>query len=125
MCAKVETDATLKYTVEDEWRVPIDSQKPQRTLGFFSSKDDFCLEMLESVASGRPTPYHMFPVWSGGIFPKKTEEDHEFYKFPSLGFSSILLQCCICTLLPSMCIKVKTDATLLYMVGDEWRVLFS
>jgi hypothetical protein len=36
---------------------------------FFSSKDDFCLEMLESVANGRPTHYVPRLVWWN--FPKE------------------------------------------------------
>ncbi len=69
----------------------------------------------------------MFFVWCEEIFPKKTELDNKISmclnKFPANGFSSISLKCCIVTLLPSMSVKVKTDATLQYTVEDELRVL--
>jgi hypothetical protein len=45
--------------------------------GIFSRKDNFCLEMLKSVAIVLD-PRHCVPslvVWCGGIFPKKTEQD--------------------------------------------------
>jgi hypothetical protein len=54
-----------------EGSVLIDSQKPQRTFfGFFSSKDDFCFEMLKYVAGGID-PRHYVPRLVWWNFPKE------------------------------------------------------
>ncbi len=63
-------------------------------------------------------PHHYVPHYVLRIFPKKTEEDNKFYKFPLKGFSSILLQCCVLTQLTNMCIKCNRCNSTIF--GGRW-----